>query len=696
MKKIACVAVLVLACAPVSVWAEDLKPDMKAPDAKASDAEKPKELKEKKQKEKEKKEKPEQKKPETKKPELITPWDMAFGGAMMSDYNFRGITQSNHRPSVASYFEPRYNFDNSLQAYLGLSGESISFSNRAPSEIDFYGGIRPAFGNLALDFGAWYYWYPGGECSHKFIRDCFPSLSNGNVIKADLSFWEAYGKAIYAVNDQFWLGGAAYWSPSVFNSGAEGTFLAGMAKYILPPVLPYGIGSFISADVGHWFLGTSDSFYAVRGFPGGIPYKSYTTWDVGLAFTWKQFTLDLRYYDTNLNRGDCNAFTKDFGAGGVSSTPINPGGPGSSWCGATFLAKLSIDLTKDNLKKREERMSEEKKPEMKGWEEKGPEDKRPEDKKTEDKKTEDKKTEDKKTEDKKTEGKKAEDKKAEDKKAEDKKAEDKKAEDKKAELKNPWDIAFGTALMSEFNIRGVSGTDHRPSMEPYFESRYNFSDSLQAYMRLWGNSVVFPNRAAVAINLWAGTRTTFGNLALDYGLWPRWFPGGECTEPLSFAPCGTGRLSQRGVVIPADLSFWEIFARATYHVDNRLSFSGGAYWSPSVFNSGDPATYVVGTAKYILPTIRPWNIGWLVFGEVGHWFREGTPYPSYTNWYAGLAFTWKQFTLDLRYSDTNRPDCLTETANVALLEVAGIPRSDRCGKTFIGRLSVDLTRDNLR
>jgi hypothetical protein len=36
----------------------------------------------------------------------------------------------------------------------------------------------------------------------------------------------------------------------------------------------------------------------------GIPYKSHTTWDAGLAFTWKQFTLDLRYYDTDLSNGE--------------------------------------------------------------------------------------------------------------------------------------------------------------------------------------------------------------------------------------------------------------------------------------------------------------------------------------------------------------------------------------------------------
>ena len=27
--------------------------------------------------------------------------------------------------------------------------------------MDFYGGIRPRFGDLAFDFGVWQYYYPG-------------------------------------------------------------------------------------------------------------------------------------------------------------------------------------------------------------------------------------------------------------------------------------------------------------------------------------------------------------------------------------------------------------------------------------------------------------------------------------------------------------------------------------------------------
>lgn len=284
-----------------------------------------------------------------------SPWDLAFGGGLVSDYIFRGITQSNHKPSVTAYFEPRYNINKDLQLYANISGESISFPNRAAAEIDIYGGIRPTFGPFAFDIGAWYYWYPGGQCFNSiFLCDALggdhfvaTSLPNGNVIKADLSFWEVFGKVTYTVNDQFSLGAAVWYSPSVLNSGADGTFVSGTAKYTFPSTtpLPFGLGLYISADVGHWFLGTSDAFYAVQGFPNGIPYKSYTTWDLGFGLTKSVFTLDFRYYDTNLNKGDCNAFTSDHTASGVFSTPINPGGPGSTWCHATFVVSGKFDLT---------------------------------------------------------------------------------------------------------------------------------------------------------------------------------------------------------------------------------------------------------------------------------------------------------------------------------------------------------------
>jgi len=279
-----------------------------------------------------------------------SPWDIAFGAAVMNDYIFRGITQSNHKPSVAAYFEPRFNITKNVQLYAGIAGESISFANRAAAEIDFYGGIRPTFGPVQFDFGYWYYYYPGGTCFGGTDLACLPALPNTNVIKSVNDFWEVYAKASYAPIEPLSLGLNFYYSPNFLNTGASGEYLSGTAKYTFP-TLANGVGFYISGELGHQWLGTTDAFYGNALFPNGVDLKDYTTWNVGIGITYKVFTLDLRYSDTDLSKGDCNAFTGDPGASGIANvTPINTGGLGSRWCGAAFIAKLSADPTLDSLK----------------------------------------------------------------------------------------------------------------------------------------------------------------------------------------------------------------------------------------------------------------------------------------------------------------------------------------------------------
>src|SRR5437870_1296161 len=135
-------------------------------------------------------------------PPAFEPWDIAFGSALMNDYIFRGVTQSNHKPSVAAYFEPRYNVNKDLQFYIGAAGESISFPNRAAAEIDIYGGIRPTIGMFAFDFGLWGYLYPGGTCHYgaafdtagaPLSNECAPNaLINGHRTKKHLSLFAGY------------------------------------------------------------------------------------------------------------------------------------------------------------------------------------------------------------------------------------------------------------------------------------------------------------------------------------------------------------------------------------------------------------------------------------------------------------------------------------------------------------------------
>jgi uncharacterized protein (TIGR02001 family) len=300
-------------------------------------------------------------------PPAFEPWDLAFGSALMNDYIFRGVTQSNHKPSVAAYFEPRYNVNKDLQLYIGVAGESISFPNRAAAEIDVYGGIRPTFGMFAFDFGVWGYLYPGGQC---FNSAAFPGSGipgseigcfidgnlpfNGNVAKKSASFYEGYAKVNITLNDQWQVGLNEYYSPNFLNLGAWGDYASITAKWTAPGTIfgTSGVGMYISGEFGRQWLGTSDSFYGVvsplANFAAGIPEPSYNTWNVGVGFTYKVFTLDLRYSDTNLSKASCNAFTSDYSTRSFSPafiTPINPGGFGSNWCGATGIVKFSADLT---------------------------------------------------------------------------------------------------------------------------------------------------------------------------------------------------------------------------------------------------------------------------------------------------------------------------------------------------------------
>ena len=129
-----------------------------------------------------------------------SPWDIAFGAALMSDYLVRGITQSNHRPSVFAYFEPRYNINQGPAALRRHRRHEHAFPTARPPRSTSTPASRPTFGPLALDFGAMYYWYPrmmpASTAPVSGRRACQGYLPvNFNVAKADASFWEVYARA---------------------------------------------------------------------------------------------------------------------------------------------------------------------------------------------------------------------------------------------------------------------------------------------------------------------------------------------------------------------------------------------------------------------------------------------------------------------------------------------------------------------
>jgi uncharacterized protein (TIGR02001 family) len=201
-------------------------------------------------------------------PVAFDPWDLAFGSAIMNDYVFRGVTQSNHKPSVAAYFEPRYNINKDTQLYIGVAGESISFANRAAAEVDIYGGIRPTIGMFAFDFGVWGYLYPGGQCfgsqGLSVNGNCGGGIDfgvpgvgglpiNGNFAKKSASFYEGYAKVNITLNDQFAVGFNEYYSPNFLNLGAWGNYASVTGKWTAPSTTfgSSGVGMYLRLFLRH-------------------------------------------------------------------------------------------------------------------------------------------------------------------------------------------------------------------------------------------------------------------------------------------------------------------------------------------------------------------------------------------------------------------------------------------------------------
>jgi Bacterial protein of unknown function (Gcw_chp) len=278
----------------------------------------------------------------------VSPWDIAFGGALMSDYNFRGISQSDRGPSATTYVETRYNVNPSLQLYAGSQYWAVDLPTHPTCECDLYAGFRPTVGPLAFDFGFIYYWYPRERqvfSDAAFSFASFTPVAGGVAVTPNggLDYWEVYGKVTWdAIKDKLALGANFYYSPDWLHSGAYGFYASGTAKITMqsfnfPTIMgTKEIGWYISGEVGHYSFGNADNF------PGQGVFKlpDYWTWNVGVAFTQGVFTLDLRYYDTDTTKAECFVLTSDLRGLGDGTSPGQ-----SKWCGASFVVATKFDLT---------------------------------------------------------------------------------------------------------------------------------------------------------------------------------------------------------------------------------------------------------------------------------------------------------------------------------------------------------------
>ena len=211
-------------------------------------------------------------------------FDLAFGGGIQSDYNFRGISQTDRGPGAFGYVEPRCNITKDVQIYAGLWGWSTKLPTQPTGEFDVYGGIRVTVGPVAFDFGAIYYWYPK-ETQQFYANGTFTAISPTNFgfgpyTVSDTDFWEVYGKATWTVNDWLAIGPYVYYSPNLLQSGAKATYAGSTVKFTLPSKwFPTDWGAYISGEAAHYWIG---SFTAIGLGQGGFWEDQGYDWYAGI------------------------------------------------------------------------------------------------------------------------------------------------------------------------------------------------------------------------------------------------------------------------------------------------------------------------------------------------------------------------------------------------------------------------------
>lgn len=251
--------------------------------------------------------------------------DAAFNAKVMTDYNFRGISQTDRKPAVQGGVELQF-YDNLF--YAGVYASNVDLATKPPAEIDFYGGIRPKFGPVTLDVGVWQYYYPNEK---QFIDPFGIFWTPKNT-----DYTEVYGKVSYNFEDKLIVGANVFYAWDWLGTGATGTYASVTAKYNLP----FLEGLSISGEFGHYWLGTTNLAIWSTVPPTDLP--DYNYWNAGISYTWKNLTADVRYHDTDLSKKECFLLTAD--PRGVFS-----GDARSKWCNPTVVATLSFDITASSL-----------------------------------------------------------------------------------------------------------------------------------------------------------------------------------------------------------------------------------------------------------------------------------------------------------------------------------------------------------
>ncbi|UMY16462.1 hypothetical protein MMB17_17380 [Methylobacterium organophilum] len=261
----------------------------------------------------------------------------SFFSRYATDYNFRGVSQSNLQGSYQTYFEVNF-FNNFF--YTAFATLQTRLPTQPDFEFDLMAGIRPTWDKFTFDLGILYYFYPNEKRIYGFdaVNNPFP------ITQANSDFYEGAAKVLYQATDALVLGANVYHTPNFFGTHAVGTYASGTAAYTLPASLfsflpeAYAGGFSISGELGYFTLGAARTsatgpFNPVTGRFPSVNLSSYLYGNVGISYAYKNLLLDVRYHDTDLTPSECFTFTGDY-RGFLN-------GGTSRWCGSAFIGTIT-------------------------------------------------------------------------------------------------------------------------------------------------------------------------------------------------------------------------------------------------------------------------------------------------------------------------------------------------------------------
>jgi uncharacterized protein (TIGR02001 family) len=189
------------------------------------------------------------------------------GAALVSDYRFRGISQTDKRFAVQGTFTVSH--ESGLYGTVWGSSIDDYIANGSDQEIDFIVGYAKTFeSGLKIDGGVLYYYYPGsGGINSDFFEPYVAVSQTIGPVSAKVT-------ANYAFKQK---------ALTIGNGKEDNLYLAGDVSAGIPDT-----GLTVSGHLAHSF---GPSYLTIG--------KGYTDWNVGVSYTWNHFTFGAQYVDTD-------------------------------------------------------------------------------------------------------------------------------------------------------------------------------------------------------------------------------------------------------------------------------------------------------------------------------------------------------------------------------------------------------------